>query len=215
MDQDEYPCDDVLFSLVDLNANTISAAHLREVTALSMSRLPIIDVNPAMSQRLAGISRRLTKPDTLPYSIRYAPHTIFSLYVPPEGFQIPMGLLLKKRDHLSRLYAHSIPTEPTGNTSDLPKLFQVNTLLPPRSQLYRDSNLANHPTAGYIDAWPNSVQLKPWYTATGLAEIFQLDHHKNIWIILADRGANFTCWRTWANYMKRCTPESMFGVALR
>jgi hypothetical protein len=42
-----------------------------------------------------------------------------------------------------------------------------------------------------------------------------MDHGRDIWILLADRGCDFAGWRAWAEQMKKCTPNSMFGVALR
>jgi hypothetical protein len=166
MDPDEYPCDDSLFALVDADTNAISVS-IREITACFISQAPVIEVDPATSQRLAGISRRLTQPDTLPYSPPHIPHTIFTLYVPPEDFCFPMDLLSQKRTHLDLLYTHSIST---ANLPTNSKPFCVHTLLPPQSQLRGDNELANHQTHDYMRAWPAAVSFNAWYTATGLAE---------------------------------------------
>jgi len=217
---DEYPCDDTLFSRVEPESNTIT------LQSTILSQAPPIHLNSVTSQRFAGLSRRLTANLSLPYPFRRVPSNIFLLYLPLEGFSMPSASIWTKRDYLHRLCKYTLATNPDTKKKLLSNPFHldatmIHTLLPPHSQLRNNGDLGSYATRRYRHAWPASL-LPPaskldriWFTCTGLAEILEMDHHKDIWIILADRGSDFADWQRWAGYMRKCTGESMFGVAFR
>jgi hypothetical protein len=76
-----------------------------------------------------------------------------------------------------------------------------------------DGRLDHHQTARYRRSWHHHLPYSLF--ATGFADILDMDHRRDIWILLADRGCDFASWRVWAEQMKKCTPNSMFGIALR
>ena len=216
---DDYPCDDELFSLVDPETNTVIHKNNRSFSMSLISRTPVVDVYAAASQRLAGISRLLTSlehPPTLPYALTSSPHMVFFIHVPPDNFSVPPNLLRRKTNHLQHLCENSIFTafgmRPCTGAEPVHHFF-VQTLLPPFSRLKLDGLLDHHPTAQYRSSWPHHSPYSLF--ATGFAEILDMDHHRDIWILLADRGCGFASWQAWAEQMKKCTPNSMFGVALR
>ena len=216
---DDYPCDDELFSLVDPETNTVIAENNRSFSMPLIPRTPIVGVNAAASQRLAGISRLLSSlehPTTLPYSLTSLPRMVFFLHVPPDNFSVPPNLLRRKTNHLQHLCENSIFTafgvHPCTGAEPVHHFF-VQTLLPPSSRLKIDGRFDHHETAEYRNSWPHHSSYSLF--ATGLAEILNMDHQRDIWILLADRGCGFASWQAWAEQMKKCTPNSMFGVALR
>jgi hypothetical protein len=216
---DDYPCDNELFSLVDAETNTIASVYNRVFSMSLISRTPTVEVVAAASQRLAGISRLLTSlehPATLPYALTCPPHMVFLIHVPPDNFSVPPNLLRQKTINLQKLCENAIFAAfgTHSCTETQPKHhFFVQTLLPPFSQLKLDGRFDHHPTPQYRRSWSH----RPPHSlfATGFAEILNLDHQRDIWIILVDRGCDFAGWRVWAEQMKKCTQNSMFGVALR
>jgi len=219
LSSDDYPCDNELFSLVDTETNTIPAGYNRAFSMSLISRTPVVEVYAAASQRLAGISRLLTSlehPATLPYALTCPPHMVFLIHVPPDNFSVSPNLLRQKTNNLQHLCEHAIFAAFGTHlcTGTQPKhLFFVQTLLPPFSQLKLDSRLDHHQTVQYRRSWSHH----PPYSlfATGFADILEMDHRRDIWILLADRGCDFASWQVWAEQMKKCTANSMFGVALR
>ena len=216
---DDYPCDNDLFSLVDPETNTIPAGYNRAFSMSLISRTPLIEVSAAASQRLAGISRLLTSlghHSTLPYVLVHPPHMVFLIHVPPDNFSVPTNLLRRKTKNLQRLCENSIfaafGMHPFFGT-ELKHHFFAQTLLPPFSQLRLDGRLDHHQTDQYRKSWCRHGPYSLF--ATGFAEILDIDHRRDIWILLADRGCDFAGWQVWAEQMKKCTPDSMFGVALR